>query len=167
MKNEKALNFELSGVKFRGDYLTPERSLDAFALLSPCLSNVLEKLDPSLLKASAQGDEEAKAKKLEVMAKVLGQSLAQFRDLPKIRPFFLPQYEALLVSGEQRVWMPLTAVESDVFGGKALLMVAFLVAAIQAEYGDFLRTSGLRIFKDLAAVFGFRLASPDAGQSGA
>lgn len=155
--NDLPISFEISGHKFKGQYLSPEKSLDAFAIIGPAISTILDNLDPKLLKA--ESDTESKQ---VAMATAIGKGLTTFRDLPRVRPFFISNYYCE-VDGN---WPRIDSFEEDLFKGKAILMVSFLVAAIKAEYGDFLLAHKSSMLKDLAKIFGFRLISKDTGQSG-
>lgn len=163
MKKEPTIEFEINGVSFRGRTLSPEAALDAFSILSPALSTVLDEINPQMLREGVSEKE-----KQAELGRLLGRALGSFKDLPKMRPFFFPVYEAEISSNGQTTYCPLkdSKFEEKIFGGKAMLTVAFLVAAIGREYGDFLRENGLGIFKDLAALFGLQLRSKSTGQSG-
>jgi hypothetical protein len=174
--------FELGGYSFRGKFLSPEKSLDLFAFLSPAIGSALDKLSLSDLAAfggqsapaleeladDAEPEDEgaplvaSEAAAVDGMAKVISAALTTFRHLPKVAPFFLPVYQ---VAVDDR-WMALTLMREQVFTGRASLQVAFTIAAAQREYADFLGSRGLTTFADLGKALGLKLKPKDTGQSG-
>lgn len=175
--------FEIGGRRFRGKFLSPERSLDLFALLSPAIGGALDKLKLSDLAALGAGTSEepepealegegepeepsaittSEAGTVDGIANVISAALTTFRHLPKITPFFLPVYQ---VEVNER-WMPLNQLREQVFTGKPSLQIAFTIAATQREYADFLGSSGLTTFADLARALGLQLRRKRTGPSG-
>ncbi len=131
-------------------------SLDAFAILSPCLGEVFKSLDPEL----------AKKDKSAMLAGILQNSLGAFRDLPKLAPFFFNQYQCYYEANGDAKWVSCEGFKDEIFAGKSGLLVAWLIAAIHGEYIDFLVGNGSTILKDLGKVFGLQATSKEGGQSG-
>lgn len=149
MSEEKPHTFTLNGKNFRGRYLDPDKSLDALQLLAPALSEVLGNL-PS---------KEDAGNEIAVFSKITQGVLGKFKALPEAAPFFLPVYEVEVQHSTDGppVWLPLATQKEQIFKGKALLYVAFLVAAITKEYGSFLREGGLNMLRELGAACGFQM----------
>ena len=140
--DEKPHIFELSGTRFRGAFLAPDKSLECLTILGPAIAEVIGKLP------DGKGDE------IEAFKQIAGAVFMRFESLPKASKFFVPAYEVEVEHGEGKAWLPLNA-KQDIFQGKALLFVAFLITAIKKEYGDFLQGSGLSMLQDLGGALGF------------
>ena len=153
-----SIEFTLDGVTFKGKPLDPEKSLDGFAMLAPILGPVLDGIDPEAEDTLGQ------------VAGALKGLLLGFRDLPKFRPLLLPQYTASIVDeraeGRPVRDLPLSVCGKQLFTGRPALQTAWLIAAIHAEYGDFLTSNGLNTLRDLANRLGFQITLPGIGQSG-
>ena len=152
------IEFTLSGTRFRGKHLSPERSLEAFALLSPVLSEVLDSVDPKGATSEDEGE------RSEAIAKALGAALRQFTKLPQLAPFFYERYEVSPPSHSG--FAPLPVLKDEVFGGRAALHVAFVIAAIRHEFADFLSSNGFNTLADLAKACGFQITLGAPGPSG-
>lgn len=150
------IEFELDGVKFQGKHLTPEKSLDAFAILAPTLGTVLDSIDRKDLEDGEEG--------LGQVAALIKAVLLSCRDLPKLAPYFYPVYKGTLADGKM---VDVGLFKNEIFGGKPLRHTGFLVAAIMKEFADFLPSSGSRTLQDLASICGFQITSLATGPSGA
>jgi hypothetical protein len=154
--------FKLSEQRFRSKPLTPEISLQGLVLLAPAFGEILERAD---FKAVAGAKDEAAAEQmlLSEIARAIPTVLSNFSALPKLAPFFYSTQEVLMGTA----WVTVELFKRDVFEGKPLLHLAWLIACIKQEYADFLGPSGLNTLKDLMAVLGFQVTLKAPGPSGA
>lgn len=154
---EKHVNsFELNGVQFRGRFLTPEKALDVFAILSPIVGVALEQLTPADFETEEAG--------LGILVKAIHAAISGFKDLPKVAPYFYAAYQVRVGEG----WRDLAIADerSSAFAGKASLHIAWVIAAVQREFADFLDSSGSNTLRDLAKVLGLQIQPRTIGLSG-
>lgn len=166
----KQHEFTLDGVRFTGSSLDPETSLDGMAILSGPLADMLSSINfaklAAALKAPGKDAAERMGDAADMLEEPLGKALRSFKELKGLAPLLMPAYR-VLVNGPPKMEGSLVDLKTEVFAGRPLLLLAWLVAAIRAEYSDFLPSSGSTIFADLGALFGFQLRRKDAGPSGA
>ena len=152
MTTEFPHTFTLSGVEFRGAHLSPDTSLDMFAILAPALGKVLDQVDVQ----KAQED------KTGALAEAFTGALNGFTEMRKTAPAFYEVYQVKL----EGQWLQLGAMKNEAFKGKPVLMISWLVAAIREEYADFLLQAGWSTLGDLVKACGFQITFPSTGQSG-
>lgn len=162
----KQHEFTLDGVRFSGRSLDPETSLDGMAILAGPLADVLSSLDFKALARVLKDAEKSGSDRIgdaaDMIEEPLAKALRSFKELKGLAPLLIPAYRVTL-EGPPKMEGPLAELKAEVFGGRPSLLLAWLIAAIRAEYSDFLPSSGSSTFGDLAGVFGFRVARKKDG----
>lgn len=147
--------FSLGELNFRGGYLSPEASLDAFATVSPVLGEVLEALDVEEIKVEISA---------EVFVAPLIVSLKKFKDLTKLSPIFAQVYKVQLPGAD--IFVDLKTFYREAFRGRPVEHVSFLVTCILKEFKDFLEQSGWNTLQQVVTSCGFQIKPLATGRSG-
>lgn len=152
----KDFKFELGSLSFQGSFLEPEPSLDAFAIVSPVLADVIDSLDIAKLEKGAVNAEELIAP--------LTTSLRSFKDLKQLAPVFAECYEVKIPGNDS--FVKLSIFYSEAFKGRPVEQVSFLVTCILKEFKDFLAQNGWSTLLQVAASCGFQIKPLATGPSG-
>lgn len=130
--------FELGGYAFKTKPLKPKQSLKGIRIIG-------EAIGP-LLAAAANEKPEAKASKTDQI-ETAGKLLAGLDGLESLRVLFAGV--TTVQTEEGTGFVPLSSVEEAIFSRKPTLLLAWLVAALKAEYADFLSPEGQSLLRGM------------------
>ena len=151
---KKEIAFELGGIRFKGESLELEPSLKTFGILAPVIDQILQKVDVTKF-----GGELSESDKLGLFRDLVSGALCGMTSLNQLAEPFYSVYKVNRAdfSEFEDAFVPLKPMKDTLFRGAPVLHVGWLVAALHAEYGDFLdETSGAPVLTSLAKLFGWQ-----------